>query len=511
VLQTTPATGTTFFKGNEITIRFDEYVQLKDLSNQLMISPRFKTTPEVSATGKEVTIEFDPKDLLPNTTYRIDFGKAIADMNESNSLNAFTYVFSTGAVIDSLEIRGVVTAANNNATQGDVLIGLYKPNDTLRTAQKDSVVFLLPPDYSTRTDASGNFRIGNLPVASYELYAIRDNNRNSLYDGVSEKVAFAGKVNSGSDSSVKVNLFQEDPAKLFVKRAFSPFYGFAQIILNKPASDRIRTLAGNQSDIYVPKSNVPRDTISIFYRDVKDTLGLLLGFEDLGRTDTIRIVLPDAKPAKKRLRTITSSASGGVLGVNSELDLRFPVWMDTASLLLSKLRIQSNDDSLIKTKTVRGRWLDVHTLRIEAPFKPGVSYSLIGDTGMVHDLSGTSNDSNLIVIRRQMQADLSKLTLKVMVPRKQAYVIQLINQQEAVVAFHSFAVALSATNLVSLEFPAVQPGTYKAKLIFDDNANGRWDTGNLVSKRQPEKVIVSTKDLKLLSDWEIEELVEFKD
>src|SRR5690606_19803759 len=131
-----PDTNALRFNSDQIVLNFDEYVQLKNLNNQLIVSPKLKTLPEITAEGKKVIIKLKKEELKPNTTYRLSFGRAIADMHESNSINGFDYVFSTGDFTDSLKIEGVVSDAFNNKPSSDILIGLYPG-----TEEADSTIF----------------------------------------------------------------------------------------------------------------------------------------------------------------------------------------------------------------------------------------------------------------------------------------------------------------------------------------------------------------------------------
>src|SRR5687767_12693510 len=177
LLNAMPASGSTHFRFQEITLSFDEFVQVRDLPNQLLVSPRLKEQPSVSTEGKKIVIKIDAKSLMENTTYRLAFGKAISDMNESNPIENFEYVFSTGTFIDSLKIKGVVSDAFTGRNAPGVSGGLYRNN------QSDSLPFLVMPDYTAKTTDNGEFRFENLPASGYKIYAIADKNKNNLYDG----------------------------------------------------------------------------------------------------------------------------------------------------------------------------------------------------------------------------------------------------------------------------------------------------------------------------------------
>lgn len=511
LVQAVPENNTTNFLEREIVLKFNELVQLKDMSNQVLISPRPSKAPEIRAEGRNVVIKFQKDVLEPNTTYKINFGNAIADVNESNSLQGFVYVFSTGAFIDSMRLSGQVVQASNNASAADVLVGLYRIGAN-KNMMADSAPMKEPPVYAARANADGRWQITHLPVGEFYLAAFRDNNRNNKYDPVSEKVAFAGMVNT-RDSVVKsrLRLFQEEPSKLFVRRAFSALYSAAQIELNKPADIKLQLLQNIPgASLYVPQLKVPEDTIVFFYRGLKDTMQLRVTSADALLDDTVTIVLPQAKPIRRRPRTFKNNTSQGVLAAGRQLQFSFPVWMDTSTFRKEKIRIQSERDSIARPFSGKAYWNDISTLNLDVQFRDNISYTLQIDTAMVEDITGIVSDSTRLVVRRQNESDLGKLFLNLLLPKKQAYVCEILNQSEKVVAAQAFSVSLSSSNLVRLTFESLLPGTYKAKLIFDDNANGRWDTGSLLQAKQPEKVSIGTKEIKMLADWEIEERIEIK-
>ncbi len=512
LLEAVPANNSTGFTGGEIVLRFDEYVQLKDLNNQLMISPRLRTAPKVLASGKTVVVTFKTGELQPGTTCRIDFAKAIADMNESNSLPNFSYVFSTGEMIDTLKLSGSVTTASNNAAGRETIVGLYRQSDTLTASEQDSLLYLFPPDYSARTSESGQFTISNLPAGIYYIYALNDNNRNNIYDGGAEKVAFLNEhLVLNSDSTVSLRMFLEEPPAIFVKRSFSAIYGAATIILNTRAAVSMKPLNHLLTPyLHETRKNVLKDTVEIFYHNINDSLSLALSYKGSVKRDTVHILLPENRASGKRLRTFKTNTGTGLLRPQEELSMTFPVWMDTTYIRRDRLKMAADEDSAIGGRTAAMRWLDIRTLLINAPLKSGITYKLKPDTGFVRDLDGVSNDTAQIVFTKQDKAELSKLTLNIRVQQKRPYVLQLINGAGSVVAERAFEPALSSSNMVQINFEDLLPGTYRAKVIFDDNANGRWDTGHLIKRLQPEKVLTPAKEFKLLADWEVEETLEVK-
>ncbi len=166
VVKTSPAVGTLNFKGNKVEITFDEIVNLKDQQKKVIISPAPKTQPLIRAVGKKVTIEFRDE-LEENTTYVIDFSNAIEDNNEGNQLDGYSFAFSTGDVIDTLAVSGIVLRANDLEPMQHVLVGLHSNLD-------DSAFTTLPLERVSRANDLGKFTIRNLKEGTYHVFAIND-------------------------------------------------------------------------------------------------------------------------------------------------------------------------------------------------------------------------------------------------------------------------------------------------------------------------------------------------
>lgn len=189
LLNSNPANRTTQFKGKTIILTFDEYIELKDMEKNVLVSPTPKIMPNIDYKFKQVTIRLRDT-LIPNTTYSIQLGNAIQDINESNPYHNFTYIFSTGNYIDSLTFSGNVRLAETGVLDSTLLVFLY--NDL-----SDSAVFKSKPKYITRLDSSGNFLFKNLAPGTYHVFALKDESGQRMYNDPKSLFAF-------SDSSVEV-------------------------------------------------------------------------------------------------------------------------------------------------------------------------------------------------------------------------------------------------------------------------------------------------------------------
>lgn len=217
LLKANPALRTLQFTGNKITLNFDEYIEVQEIQNNLLVSPLPKTNPQVTFNLKTVTIRLKDS-LLPNTTYSIQLGNAIKDVNEGNILKDFSYVFSTGNVIDSLTLAGNVLLAENGKVDSTISVLLYR-----NTA--DSAVQKTKPDFLTRLKGDGSFEFRNLPADDFNIYALKDGDGNKFYSIKTELFAFSDSVVNTAATNKSINLFaysQEKAADNKVIRVLKP-------------------------------------------------------------------------------------------------------------------------------------------------------------------------------------------------------------------------------------------------------------------------------------------------
>src|SRR5665213_1481348 len=198
LLTAVPPGGTLHFKGNRITFNFDEYVQIPKLQDNLLISPTPKIPPNIDSKFKTITIRI--RDTLePNTTYRYDFGNAVEDLNEGNILKNFTYIFSTGSYIDSLRFSGNVQLAETGKIDTTLYVFLYKD-------LSDSAIYKHKPRYITRVNNKGAFIFHNLAPGTYNLFALKDEGGQRIYNNKDEIFAFADSSVHVTDTTKPVDL-----------------------------------------------------------------------------------------------------------------------------------------------------------------------------------------------------------------------------------------------------------------------------------------------------------------
>ncbi len=501
LIEAIPNNNSVRFDSEIISIKFDEFIKLNDINNQLIICPKIKTNPEVNVIGKELLIRLKKEELLPNTTYRFYFGSAIIDMHEGNPLLNFEYIFSTGDIIDSLKIMGTVLNAFNNKPMDKISVGLYENINF-----NDTIPFTNSAIYLTKTSEDGQFILPKLPSKTFVAIAFFDKNKNNQIDGEIEKRGFLDRpLDLFSDTSVIFRVFDEIPSKSFVKKIANPYYGFIQIILNQKTLINLKPLLEiNDKNIFEINLKKEKDTISIYYKNISDTLKLVLSYKNLTKTDTLIIDLPKDNN-KKKLNSFETNLHSNILKLNDTLKISFLNWMDTNKVNLNKIKFESKEDSLINLINIKGKWINPCQYQIINKLKQGANYKLKFDTSAFFDLKGNTNDSIKLNFKTQNKLEFGKVSLKILFNKKQNHIIQLTDERENVIKEQSVSLSLSSSNSKTIEFTDVEPANYFLKIIYDLNENKKWDTGNFSLKHQPEKVYIHSKQLKVVSDWEIEE------
>jgi uncharacterized protein (DUF2141 family) len=193
LMDVTPPDSTRNFSGNRIVFTFDEYIELQNVQSQLVVSPSLPINPDVNYRLNTVTVRF--RDTLErNTTYTFDFGDAIRDFNEGNTLKGFNYTLSTGPYIDSLELRGKVLLAETGRVDTTLIVMLH-------TNPSDSAVFRDRPRYVTKLNSSGEFVFRNLPPRTFHVYALKDESGTRRYMNDKQLFGFANDpVVTGTDA-----------------------------------------------------------------------------------------------------------------------------------------------------------------------------------------------------------------------------------------------------------------------------------------------------------------------
>ncbi|HKH63533.1 MAG TPA: Ig-like domain-containing protein [Flavitalea sp.] len=415
------------FEGKRINFVFSEFVQIDNPQSNLLITPTPKSNPNVEAKLRTVTVAI--RDTLePNTTYTFDFGDAIRDINESNVLRNFTYIFSTGPAIDSLHFDGRVVIAETGKTDSTLLVFLYR-------SFEDSAVIKERPRYITRVDNNGNFTFRNLPAGRFAIYAVKDEGGQRRYLARNQLFAF-------SDTTVVV---QRSPTPVTL-------YAFVAKDTNAAVSPPTPAI----------KSTVSRAPTAT---DKRLRIETSLENEQLGLLDSFHLYFRSA-PLK---------------------------FFDTSKLSLTDEKYQPLTNYTFVQDT-SGKQVTVFY-----PWVENTGYNLIIDKEFAEDTAGRKlvrNDTINFRTRKEKEYGLVRLRFPNLDLTKNPVLLFL--QGDKIVQSHVFS---------NKEFYAkiFQPGEYELRLVFDENKNGVWDTGEFFDEhRQPERVVPISRKITVKANWDNE-------
>ena len=487
------------FDKNEINIYFNEYIKLKDLSKQLIISPPLnpENPPLISPQGspsKYINIQILDT-LLENSTYIFDFGNSVQDNNESNTLERFKYVFSTGAYIDSLTLSGSVKNSFKSESVENIKLLLYR----LDSAYTDSAVYNRKPDYVTSTLDSSNYEFSNLRKGNYLLVALNDARSDYVFNPKTDEIGFLkDTISLPRDSIIKTELsiFKEELPYIFRRgkeiRKGQLIFGYQ----GKPSNLKIENLSAvpdNFQTIIFPEKD--KDTLNLWHSPIeKDSLIFKISNNNI--IDTITVAL-----RKKQLDSLTvTKITGGVLNIKDTLF--FSTNNPIIKIDTSKINFVHTDSINISYEAFISKKESSVGFIFEKKFKTSYKLNLYPDA--LVDIFETSNDTVTSQFRTRSIEDYGEISLAIQNPEKVPVIIQLTDINDVTVAQET-----SSENK-TISFNYLIPKKYKIRIIYDTNNNGKWDTGNYLEKKQAEPVEYFPDIQEVRPNWELNEVIKIK-
>ncbi|CAN5263126.1 Ig-like domain-containing protein [soil metagenome] len=493
LLKSSPVNMTRNFKSKEIVLEFDEFFKLSNQYQEISMSPTPEKLPEYNIRKKNLVIDF--KDTLQkNTTYVINFGKAIMDVNESNILKNFTYVFSTGSHIDSLSISGNVMNTQTQEREKEATVLLF-------TLKEDSLLFgKKKPTIYTSTDTAGNFTFNNLHDGDYRIYALKEASPNKIYDNDNELIAFSKNVIhlNKDTSNIVLTLFKQTAQKFrLVDRRFDPdgkmFFTFNRK-LDKPSLKIIYPAAlDNQRITDISKT---KDTAIVYMRNM-DFDSVRVAFYDNGKPlDSVSLRKGRKESFQRTLSFEYNVSFDGKLRPADELHIKAKYPIENFDPALISLKEDSTDVSNFTLQKDTGN-LRLFTFKFK--WRQNSNYALVFNEGAFTDIYGDKNKRILKRFQLDKTENYSLLTLKIQVPdTSKAYVVEVLNDQKAIL--RADAISKNTT----LQYKNTLTGKYTIRVVYDQNRNGRWDSGNVKLKLQPENIWVDEQVITLRPNWEDE-------
>jgi len=491
LISASPKLNTTFFDKEEVKFIFNEYVQLDDIDKQLIISPPlkiggYKLHPTISA-SKKITLSILDT-LLENTTYTFNFGEGIKDYNEGNKMSFFSYTISTGAEIDSLNLKGLIKDAIEMEPDDFISLQLYPIDSSFN----DSAIYRKKPFYVTSTLDSTVFEFKNLKAGKYELIALKDFSNNYYFDQNVDQIGFLNTpITLPLDSIIELKIFKEktifswaDPFFINNHHIGHGYYGDYENQKFKLLSDVPKSFE------YLITKNRETDTLNYWFKGIKTDS---LKFE-YPINDTIKTELVNFKNPIKDSLVINQMTIGSIdLTEKFKLSSNLPIISSDSSLV----KIRKKDSTLVSSKIS----IDENYDRVEIDFKliPNDTYNIQLLPNALKDFWGNTHDTLNYRVSTKKIEDYGNIFIQLIYEESYEFILELLKDGKVVRSYNK------PNEDSNYSFKLLDPGKYFLRLIKDKNNNDKWDTGNYLEKIQPEEVIYFPFELELRANWDLNE------
>ncbi len=561
VVGSTPAERATNVTAQKITILFDEFIKLADVSQNVIVSPPQLEMPEIKAAGKRIIVELKDS-LKANTTYTIDFSDAISDNNEGNPMGNYTYTFSTGEQIDTFEVAGYVLDASNLEPVKGISVGLYNN-------LADSVFRKEPLMRISRTDGTGHFVIKGVAPGEYRIYALQDADNDFRFSQKSEMIAFSHEIHKPyAKPDIRQDTIWRDTLHIdnILQVPYTHFYpdnvvmlAFQEVqtdryLLKQPdrteanritlyfsyGNEQLPVIKGFNFDAdsaFVLEASQKQDTLTYWLRDTtlinQDTLSLSLEYlmtDSMGvlvsQTDTLEVIAKtsyakrmkekqkeyeewekEQKKKKKRDEPYDSIYPIKPLDVNvnvpaslnptSKIYFTIPTPLQKADT--SAIHLYSKIDSLWYRAPYEFRQLDGVKRRFEllAEWHPETEYSLEIDSAAFVDIYGLASEAMKKGLKAKPLDEYGSLVFRLSGVRDTGIVVQLLGKDDKC----QRQVRASANGEAAFFY--LDPNKYYARAFVDRNGNNIWDTGEYDLDQQPEEVYYFSEEIESKAKWDI--------
>jgi len=489
-----PKNYSTNFKGDEIKLVFDEYIKLKNLNKQLIISPPMKQEPIVLPTTASKFITIKIKDTLqPNTTYSFNFGQSISDNNEGNPYNQFKYVFSTGDYIDSLAIGGKIKDSYEKEADAFVSVMLYEVDEKFN----DSVVFNESPRYITNTlDSLKTFRLENLKAGKYLLVAMKDKNSNNKFNPKEDKIGFRKEfITIPNDTVYEIELFKETldfksykPSQASANRLLLGYNGKQDLKENLP---KVVVKSNGQNIESIITQMPKKDSLQVWFRPIKtDSLAI-----SVSRDNYLQDYILKIKDQKKDSLNISATQTG-------LLNFRDRFTLETATPIVqfddAKIKVISNDSTEVSFK----REYDAFNQKVYLDFKkePKQKYDVRLLPGALTDFYEKANDTLNFKLTTKEESDYGNLRVQLQNVKYFPVIVELTNSKGDVIE------TAYTEEKTTIDFNLINPAVYSLRIIYDENKNRKYDSGNFLEKRYSEEVVYFSKEIDVRANWDVDQV-----
>ena len=561
ILATTPEDNGTGVKEKKVVIYFDEFIKLEDATNNVVVSPPQLEMPEIKGAGKKIIVELKDS-LKDNTTYTIDFSDAITDNNEGNPLGNYTFTFSTGAQVDTMEVSGTILDASNLEPVKGIMVGLYADLE-------DSAFYTKPLLRVARTDSRGRFIIRGVARGKYRAYALQDMDGDYKYSQKGEMIAFSDRIiepTCGPDT--RQDTIWRDSLRIdtIIRRGFTHFYPDDVVLraFTIPLTDRymiknqrqepdrlefffsygsdslpkMKGLNFDADSAFIVDANPKKDTITYWLRDtalinrdsleieysyhITDTLGQLVP-----QTDTLlmvpkltyekRMKMHEKELEKWQKQQDKLKKKGeryDSVWLPKPLDIRvtapssltpesylyFTMPAPLARCDTSMIHLQAKVDTLWVPQKFdwQPRPQSILSYRLEAVWTPGTEYQLEIDSAAFESIYGIVNDKMKSSLKCKSEEEFGTLVVKISGLPDSTTAIVQLLDKSDMVVKEA-----RTQDDGSAEFYWLNEGKYYLRAFIDRNGNGIWDSGDFYNALQPEEMYYLPKVIEIKANWDI--------
>ncbi len=495
ILQEQPANLQVNFADKKIVLTFDEFIRITNPNKEVSISPDMETFPKITANRKQVEIEL-PENLEAQTTYVINFGKAIVDNNEGNPLENYSYVFSTGDKIDSLSISGKVINALTNEPE-------IQTSVILIPVAQDSIFGKRKANIFATTDSTGNFKLNYLRPDTYRIYALKEQNNDRIYNSPDEWIGFLkDSIELTKDTSgLQLLISKEIPAKTRIIDRNLDGKGALSLTFNQELFDPILKIVNPDSldQNKLVHFNSKKDSAIIWLSSLTfDSVKVKL-FDKEEFLDSMLLRRPSSDKYNRTMLLTTNLLNNKV---NRVKHLR--LFSSSPIEQLNRNKISLLEDSILVNNYQLARdTSDNRILTIRYGWKAGKNYELKLEEDAIQNKFLDKNELVSFKFTFDETDRYGDLTIKSTLPdSNQTFIVELIDENNTKIVANK-----TITTSENIEFKNIQEGKYRIRFIYDENKNGRWDPGNLTTKTAPEKIWYYEKVFNIRPNWEQEETI----
>ncbi|WP_430813352.1 Ig-like domain-containing domain [Carboxylicivirga sp. RSCT41] len=542
VVKSIPEANALNYQKNTVYIEFDELIQLKDYRSKFIVSPPVNEQPIVEARGNRLIIDFEDEELQPNTTYTLDFADAIVDNNEGNVLENYSFSFSTGEYIDSLQVSGNLYDADDLSPSEGVLIYLHKNLN-------DTAIQTLVPIRIAKTNSLGRFNIRNVSPGKYRIYALDDANRNNKFDQPGEAMAWSDIiVEPGFEyrtfaDTIRIDSLETDSISYYEKLVYTPdslqLFKFQhdykeQYLVSEERKERAKltyyfnrpleedakiSLTGKDDlrDVFFMDRSAMNDTVTFWLRDStyynQDSLSISISYpmrdtldNPFTKTDTIAMYFFEVKDKKKKRRKKDEEPEPiptiKLKNVKNKLDVfgqfHFSLPAPATTFDTKAIKLYNHKDTIPEEQAFEFIHNEHQILNytIKSDWEPGIKYEMIIDSAAIFDIYGLYNDSINAQFSVKSVDSYGLIRIQVLNPQKN-WLVQLINRKDIIVQQKYIR---NETGKIGFRY--INPGEYMLRIVVDENMNGEWDSGNYYERIQPEQMYYFPKKLNVRKNWE---------